>query len=142
MNHPTNVTSVLNRLLTTLYRSLPIYVQGAHPWVPPDRRPALELLKRIAGDQQMYAQRVADAILHEGGRMELGQFPLEFAAFHDLGIDFLVKKAAESQRRQVEIVEECASALNGVPRLRSLAEEILGNARGHLETLEETMNDE
>lgn len=142
MNHPTNVISVLNCLLTTLYRALPVYVQGAHPWVPPERRQALDLLHRIAGDQQMYAQRVAETILHEGGRMQIGQFPLEYAALHDLGIDYLLKKAAESQRRQVEVVAECASALNGVPRLHSLVEEILGNARGHLESLEETMKAE
>lgn len=140
MNHSNNVTTVLNRLLTTLYRALPIYLQGAHPWVPPERRQALDLLNRIAGDQQMYAQRVADAILHEGARMEIGQFPLEYAGLHDLGIDYLMKKAAESQRRQVEVVEECVAALDSVPRLHSLAQEILGNARGHLESLEETMN--
>jgi len=29
--------------------------------------------------------------------------------------------------------------LADVPRLHSLAQEILGNARGHMETLEETM---
>lgn len=142
MNSSNNVIPVLNRLLTTLYRALPVYIQGAHPWVPPERRPAMDLLNRIAGDQQMYAQRVAHAILQEGGRMEIGQFPLEYAALHDLGIDYLLKKAAEAQRRQVQIVEECVSALNGVPRLHSLAEEVLGNARGHLESLEDTMNDE
>ncbi len=141
MNH-SNVIDVLNRLLTVLYRALPVYLQGSRPWVPPDRRQAVDLLARIADDQRMYAQRVAQAILHEGGRLEIGQFPLEFTAVHDLAIDFLVRKAAELQRRQVEVVHECTSALATVPRLRSLAEEILGNARGHLETLEETVKDE
>jgi len=142
MTHSDTI-DVLNRVLAVLYRSLPVYLQGAKPWTPNDGRRALDALARIAEDQQRYSQRVAAAILQEDGQIAVGQFPLEFTAIHDLALDYLVKRVAQSQRRDIEIIRECVAALADASALRVLAEEILGNAEGHLETLEEIMmNDE
>jgi len=132
-----NVIDVLNRLLTLLYRSLPMYFQGARPWTSPESRQSVDVLTRVADDQRMYAQRIAKAILDEGGRPAAGQFPIEFTGIHDCSLDFLVRRAAEDQRRDLEVIRQCVAALADRPRLQALAEEILGNALGHLETLEE-----
>ena len=140
--NPTNAIDVLNRLLAVLYRSLPVYLQGARPWVGDEQRRGLDALARIAADQRLYAQRVAEAVFQQGGRIETGQFPLDFTSVHDLSLEFLLRKAADYQRRDLEIIQECVAALSDMPRLRTLAEEILGNAQGHLETLEETMKEE
>ena len=91
----------------------------------------------IAADQRALAQRVAEAIAERKGQIEPGHFPLEFTAINDLALGYLVRRAIDYQKRDVEAIGECVEALAGEPSLLPLAEEILGDARGHLETLEE-----
>ena len=53
---------VLNRLLRTVYRSLPEYVQVVHPWMKNKGSEALDLLRRIADDDNRFACRLAETI--------------------------------------------------------------------------------
>ena len=127
---------MLNRLLHVLCRSLPMYLRDARPWSGPGQQPIQRAIDNLVGDQQMYAQRVAEAIAELDGGPDPGRFPMEFTAIHDLSLDFLLQKVIERQRRDLAAIERCAADLAGAPSLHALAEEILGNARGHLEILE------
>jgi hypothetical protein len=137
----TDPIDVLNRLLKLLYRSLPVYLAEAWPWSARGGDDA-RILKLIAADQLRLAERVADAVFELGGRIDTGGFPAEFTSKHDLSLNFAMKLAAESLERDLDVVPQCISDLAAFPLLRSLAAEILGNTRGHLETLKEGMKDE
>lgn len=137
-----SIVAVLNRLLRTLTRSLPTYLQVARPWSRGDGQAVQEAMDRLVADQQLYAQRVADAIMARGGRPDPGPFPLEFAAVNDLSLEFLLRAVIRRQRRDLDAVGQCAAELADEPELLTLAEEVWGNTRGHLEILEEIEDEE
>jgi hypothetical protein len=80
---------------------------------------------------------VAQAILDLGGHPSPGPFPYQFTAIHDLAIDYLLQRLIDGDRRDVAQIGRCTEDLAELPPLAALAEEIYGNARGHLETLEQ-----
>ena len=132
---------VLNRLLRLLCRSLPIYLTSTRRSDPDGPRDLGHRLAVIAADQRALAQRVAEEIAERKGQIEPGHFPLEFTATNDLALRYLVQRAIDYQKRDVEATGECVEALADQPALLPLAQEILGDARGHLETLEEMASD-
>ena len=89
----------------------------------------------------MYAERVADAIVQCGGQPDPGRFPTEFAAKNDLSIEFLLREVVADQERDVAAIAACVGRLGGASALHALAEEILGNAKGHLDILQELMKE-
>jgi hypothetical protein len=127
----------LNRLLTILYRSLPMYLTYASPWTHRGDEPALLALKRIAEDDAERATRLAETISDQYGPTELGDYPLDFPDTHDLALDYLVGKIVACQKSDVAKIEQIVAELHGDPYALTMAEEALGAARGHLETLEE-----
>jgi hypothetical protein len=128
---------VLNRLYAILYRSLPMYLTYAVPWTHRGDERATEALQRIVEDQQQLANRIAEHILEHYGPIDSGEYPLDFPDTNDLAFDFLIGKLVNCQKRDVAAVERCVSQLMGDHDARALAEEALGSARAHLETLEE-----
>jgi predicted outer membrane protein len=129
------VVSVLNRLFHVLCRSLPAYLADARAWGQPDTEPLRAAIGRMVADQQMYAQRLAEAIVHYRGRPTPGSFPNEFTAKHDLALSYLIKEILDYQQRDVALIERCAAQLESNAALHALAEEILGNAKGHRDVL-------
>lgn len=127
----------LNELLTLLYRSLPMYLAEARPWVQRGAEKLSAAVSAIAGDQCLFAHRVAQAIVDLGGHPGPGSFPYQFTSVHDLGIDYLLQRLIECQRYDITRIGRCVEDLAETPQYAALAEEILGNARGHLETLEQ-----
>jgi len=136
MSKPGNYQA-LNRLLTILYRSLPMYLTYASPWTRRGDEAATEAMRRIVEDQQQLSTRVAQYIIDHYGGVELGDYPLDFPDTHDLAFDYLIGKLVTCQKSDMAALEECAAALAGEPEAAALAEEALGSARAHLETLEE-----
>ena len=132
----------LNRLLGLLCRSLPAYLADAKPWTGFGRGQVQAALDRLVADQQRYARRVAEAITQLGGRPDPGRFPAAFAAKNDLALDFLLQEVLDCQEQDVALIAHYAAQLEGMPALHALAEEILGNAKGHLDVLKEMMNAE
>jgi hypothetical protein len=130
---------VLNRLFRMLCRSLPAYLADAKTGGWPDRESIRAAVERLAADQRMYAERVAEAITARGGRPDPGGFPTEFAAKNDLSLAFLLREVVASQREETAAIGQCVGQLEGESALHALAEEILGNAKGHLEILAEMM---
>jgi bacterioferritin (cytochrome b1) len=131
----------LNRLLALLCRSLPAYLADARPWTATGDRRLQGAVEQLAADQRRYARRVAEAITQLGGRPDPGRFPAAFAAKNDLSLGFLLEEVLDHQERDVSLVARCAAELEGVPALHALAEEILGNAKGHLDVLREIAKD-
>ena len=64
---------------------------------------------------------------------------MEFTDTHDLSLDYLLGKLAFYQKQDIAAIEQCVPDLAGDPQGRALAEEALGTARGHLESLEELL---
>jgi hypothetical protein len=128
---------VLNQMLQVLCRSLPMYLADARPWARPEHESLQMALEQLVGDRRQYAERVAKAILQLGGRPDPGRFPSEFAAKNDLSLDFMLHEVIDAQDEDVSRLDHCASQLAGMPLLHALAQEIYGNACGHLEILRE-----
>ncbi len=128
---------VLNRLLTILYRSLPMYLTYASPWTRPGDEQAVATLKHVVDDQKQLADRIAQYIMQNHGPIELGEYPIEFLDTHDLSLDFLLTRLVDYQKRDVAGLEQCAASLQSDRPAAALAEEALGAARGHLESLQE-----
>jgi hypothetical protein len=84
---------------------------------------------------------VAEAIAARGGRPNPARFPTEFAAKNDLSLRFLLPAIIDLQREEVAAIELCVARLEGESALHALAEEILGNAKGHLDILVGVMRD-
>jgi hypothetical protein len=126
---------VLNRLLQTLCGSLPMYLAGAKPWTQSDHSSLQSAFDNLVADQQHYAQRVAEAISELDGQIEPTYFPTEYTAKNDLALDFLLQEIIDSLQQDLDTIEYCVSELSGSSSLHSLAEEIYGNIRGHLEIL-------
>jgi bacterioferritin (cytochrome b1) len=133
---------VLNELLRILCRSLPAYLADAKPWTSSGDQQLRSALDHLVADQRRYAQRVTEAIVEIGGLPDPGRFSLTLMAKHDLSLEFLRQEVIYQQEEDVLAIEQYAAELEGISSLHSLAEEILGNARGHLDILREMMNAE
>jgi hypothetical protein len=130
---------VLNRLLAIVHRSLPMYLAEAGPWTHAGDEQAVRVLGAILTDAKHYAQRIAEMILAHRGALDLGEFPMEFTDLNMLSLDFLLTELVRWGRQDIGKIESCVAALPIGTKARALAEEVLGNARGHLESLEELL---
>ena len=130
------VASTLNGLLRTLCRSLAMYAEEVKPWSLAGDGPVWTAIGRLAADSRMYAQRVAEAILDDGGQPNPGPYPSGFAAMNDLGLDFFLREIIVRLKRDQTLIGQCAADLARGSAARSLAEEAFGNLQGHLELLE------
>ena len=128
---------VLNKLLRILCRSLPAYLADAKPWGQSEDQQLRAALDQLVADQQRYARRVSETIVERGCRPDPGRFPTEFTAKNDLALEFLRREMIRQQEQDVVVIQGCAAELEGTASLHSLAEEILGNAKGHLDILKE-----
>ncbi len=127
--------ATLNRLMQIHYRSLPMYLSSARPWVPRGHEKAAETLELIVDDQKRTVEKVSEELLAARADINPGEFPMEYTDLHDLSVDFLLHELVESQRCDVAAIEDCVVELGGDP----LAQEALGAAKGHLESLEEAV---
>ncbi len=132
-----DATEVLNRLFQIVTRSLPMYLAGADPWTKSSDEPATKALERIVADAKFYSSRLAEMILEYRGRIDQGDFPMEFTELNMLSLDYLVKELPQYLRSDLAEIQRCIDDLRDDIGARVLAEELLGNTRGHLETLEE-----
>jgi hypothetical protein len=62
---------------------------------------------------------------------------MEFTDLHDLDIDYVILTAVRYQEQDVAAIEQLVERLQTAPAARALAEESLGMAKGHLDTLRE-----
>lgn len=131
------VRNVLNRLLVIHSRSLPQYLMYARPYAPGAGHEKLEVLQQIVDDQTQMSERIVSLLVEADAPQYSGNFPMEFTDLHDLSIDYLIQEAVAHQRRDIRTIEACVEALKSAPTAHALAEEALGMAKGHLQSLEE-----
>jgi hypothetical protein len=132
-----STAAIMNRLLVLHQRSLPMFLTYASPWTASHDEQALEALRHLVEDQKRLAGQIADYMLERRWRMDPGEFPLEFTGLHDVSLDYLWPKLIDAQRRDIREIQASIAGLNSDPYARALAEEALGSAKGHLESLEE-----
>ncbi|MFO0912221.1 MAG: hypothetical protein U0795_04655 [Pirellulales bacterium] len=130
----------LNQLLQLHSRSLPVYLACAQPWRPAGQEQSAELLAAMADDHQRRTNEIADYILDLGGVVQLGEFPLDFADLHDLSHDYVWRVVASQLTDHVAQIEGLVGKLGTDPRGRALAEEALGAAKGHLQSVTELLS--
>jgi hypothetical protein len=133
----TSIAAIMNRLLELHQRSLPMFLTYAAPWISDHDRKAVQTLRYLVDDQKRLAARIADYMLQRRWRIDDGEFPLEFTGLHDVSLEYLWPKLIDAQKRDIAAIQQCIAGLASDPFARALAEEALGSARGHLESLEE-----
>lgn len=136
---PASTNDVLNRLLVTHFRSLPMYLVEASPWLRPGDEHAMEVLKIIADDQRATAEKIGHTIMENDGEVDMGDFPLHFTRFNDLSMDFLMQEVLRRQLQDIVSIEACVEALATAPLAKALAQEAYGAALGHLDSLQEAI---
>lgn len=140
MNH-IRTTKVLNRLVAIHYRSLSMYLADARPWTQRGDEAARDVLIQIAADQTAAVDRLGQMILEEGDSVDLGEYPMDFTGQHDLSMEYLLGSLILHQREDVAAIDECVQLLNHDPLAKAVAQETLGEAKGHLESLQELAED-
>ena len=132
-----NYIDVLNRLVGIHNRSLPVYLTYAAPaWKRGDDT-ARATLSNVSTDQVETADRLAAMVVEAGGTVNKGNFPIYYTGYHDLGFDFLLGRVIMEQKEDVRTIEDCVAQLDLAPLAKAAAEEALGAAKGHLESLQE-----
>jgi hypothetical protein len=132
-----HVVNVLNHLLAIHHRSLPVYVSNSRPWARPQDEPAVQAILEIAAAHRQMVDRIGAMVIELDGTVRFGEFPLRYADWHDLSIEFILARTIELQERDIVRITKCVEWLAAAPRARALAEEALGEAKAHLETLRE-----
>jgi bacterioferritin (cytochrome b1) len=130
------VTDLLNQLLHMLCRGLPAYVVEIKLWMQPEHRELRKVLVNLANDRTLFANRTAQIILNRGGHPDPGSYPLEFTGLNDVSIDYLTQELIDSLQMDIEILEAFSTRFASIPDAHVLAEEIIGNTKGHVEILE------
>lgn len=136
MSTPSTI-DLLNRLLVLHARSLPMYLSYAQPDRLDSRPEAKAVFKQIVADHQRTVDRLSLLILDSNGLTSPGEWPMAFTGLHDLSVDYLLKLLVERQQRFVPACERLAEQLRMAPYAQAVAREIVGEAKGHLENLEE-----
>ena len=127
----------LNRLLAIHCKSFPQYLRWSRPHVPAGRGEELEAVQAIAQDQDVMAERISRMIVDADALPRSGEFPMEFTDLHDLDIDFLLRLAVRYQEQDIGAIQQLVDRLHTAPAAKATAEEALGMAKGHLDTLRE-----
>lgn len=128
---------LLNHLIAIHNRSLPVYLTYAAPAWHGGEEAAKETMRLIAADQRATAERLAAMVTENNGVVNNGEFPIYYTGYHDLSFDFLLNEIIKEQKEDIATIESVVSKLLLVPLAKALAEETLGAAKGHLESLVE-----
>jgi hypothetical protein len=134
---PPSTTDILNRLLVLHMRSLPMYLGYAPPYQLYQNAKAKTVLDQIVDDQKRTIDRLGKMILDNNGTVDYGEFPMSFTSLHDLSLPYLLKILIERQQRSITACEKLADSLSMAPYAQAAAREIVGEAKGHLENLQE-----
>lgn len=130
-------SDILNRILTLHERSLPAYLSYAAPWEIAKEPQVAAVIAQIVDDHKRTVDRLAKLILENHDVVDNGEFPMSFTSLHDLSVDYLLKQVIDRQRKMISVLAKLADMLATAPYAQAAAREALGEAKGHLENLEE-----
>jgi hypothetical protein len=129
---------LLNQLLALHSRSLPTYLDSARPWFSEPNSDAEAVLRLIAEDHRLMVDRIGTLILEHEGTIKPSEFSMDFTDMHDLSVDYLIPQVVARLEEDIDwIRRECVPQLSGASEARAIAEEALGAAQGHLDSLNE-----
>jgi hypothetical protein len=132
-----STSDILNRLLILHERSLPVYLSYAAP-EHIEKSPRIgQVFRQMAEDHLRTVDRLGMLVLENHVAVEHGKFPMSFTSLHDLSADYLLKLTMERQRKVISATEQLADMLAHAPYAQAAAREALGEAKGHLENLQE-----
>ncbi len=129
--------SILNRLWVIHNYSLATYLSYAPPWWHEGDGPVMQLLRDVASDQQQLADRLGKLIVHYGGQVVQGKYPNRFTTLHDLSSQYLLQELVQYQQRTVTAIESLIPQLPPGSASQALAQECLGAAKAHLDSMHE-----
>ena len=69
----------------------------------------------------------------------MGDFPITFTGSHDLDLNYLMRRLVDFQKDTVASLEEVYQQLADDPIVQAFADECLGTAKGHFETLQDVV---
>ena len=130
---------ILNRMIAIHNRSLPMYLADARPWTQHCDEAACDALVRIVADQRALIDRLGQLVLDREGTVDSSAYSMEFTGKHDLSMRYLLPQMVQYQSTMVADIEQCVQRLEGDPQAKSAAREALGEAKGHLESLQEAV---
>lgn len=134
---PDQTIFVLNQLVGLHSRSLASYLSYASPtWHRGDEK-AKSVLSLMTEQQSEMSDRFGELIVANGEAADPGGYPMFYTGFHDLSFEFLLDKLLSEQQHTVEALEDAVGQLAPDPRAYELAQEALGMAKGHLDSLTE-----
>lgn len=136
-----DLIKVLNRLVTIHNRSLPVYLANTRPWMRRGDETAQAVLAQMAADHRATVDRLGQMILDYGAVVEPGEFPMRFTSTHDLSLEFLLPVLIRHQQHDLAVIEQCVQGLESDLLAKAAAEETWGEARAHLESLQDLVRD-
>ena len=136
----TSTVEILNQLLVTHSRSLPMYLASARPHRRRGDDKAAEVLAHIVEDQRLMVDRIAEFIEDADGTIDAGEFSMEFTDLHDLSMDYIMQRVITYQKNEIAEIKYLSGQLDGQLRTKALAQEALGAANAHLQSLEECLD--
>ncbi len=132
----------LNRLWIIHNFSLPSYLNYAPPRWDEEDGVAARLLDNIVRDQQQLADRIGKMVIKYGGELAMGRYPYRFTSLHDLSSPYLWAELLRYQRQTVDAIENLMTQLPTASIAQALAEECLGVAKAHLDSMRESTRDQ
>lgn len=132
-------SQLVTQLIALHARSLPVYLADAAPFAATKHEHAKDVVNMIAADQMMTVDKLADYKVERNQAVSTGYFPIEFTGFHDLSINYLLSELVRRQESEISTIDAICDKLKDAPSIRPLAEESLGAAKGHLESLQELL---
>ena len=142
MLNASQTCSSLNRLSVAHSRSLTVYLQYAPPWLEKGHEEVTTVLEQIVRDQEATVDRIGTMIQSAGEDIDPGKFPISFTGLHDLSIEYLVSLMIEGQREIISISEKAVSELAADAMAQAVAQEAVGAAKAHLDSLLEIADSE
>lgn len=142
MLNASQTCSSLNRLSVAHSRSLTVYLQYAPPWLEKGHEEVTTVLEQIVRDQEATVDRIGTMIQSAGEDVDPGKFPISFTGLHDLSIEYLVSLMIEGQREIISISEKAVSELAADAMAQAVAQEAVGAAKAHLDSLLEIADSE
>lgn len=130
---------LLNQLLGVVGKSFPQYIRYSRPYLPPGSEAISETIEAIVHDQDVLAERIGQLLIDAEAPLRSGEFPMEYTDTHDLSIDYQLKAAIGYQEQDIDSIRGLIEQLQSYPEAKALAEEALGMAKGHLESLQEVL---
>ena len=134
-----NTVQALNRLLALHGGSLPLYLASAPPHLAPCDLKGWEVVEQIIEDQRQMMDKIADLVEESDGVPNRGEFPAEFTGMHDLSMGFMLRNMLSRQHNEIQQIEAISSGLTEGSAAQAVAQEALGAAKGHAQSLQECL---